>query len=161
SVSGEQKQAATLVEQFPLLIRGAWQSFTVNSGPRARFTSAASGIPISTLEVPLITLAGMVAKAKPMRYWKHPDMLGANNQLRGSFINDEADAAGQVCFYCERTDLDIQVPVTDGREYRLLLDLGLTGGASGTGTVSTQQIDFDVLIYGASSSSTGMKVRFR
>lgn len=158
SVSGEQKQAATLQKQFPLSIRAAWSDLVQ---ARANFISQASGIPVATQQVPLLSLAGNTNLAHPLLYWQRPLFLPPGTSLIGNFTNDGAEAAGQVVFFCERPDMEKQIVVGDDvREYVLLLDLGLSGGATQTGRVSTQQIEYDLLIYGALSTSASMKVKF-
>jgi hypothetical protein len=157
STAGEQKLGITLPQQFPLLIRGAWSNLT---SCRVQFLQSAAGVPLSTVEVPILGLAGNSNLVHPMYYWRRPFFLNGNNQLRGTFINDGSEAAGKVEFLCERTDLDINVPVIETQEYRLLLDLGLSGGATGRNRAETQAIEYDILIYGALSTSTGMLVKF-
>jgi hypothetical protein len=157
STSGEQKQGVTLVEQFPLLIRGAWSGLT---GPLVQFVSGATGVPLSTLPVQGRTYWGNTVLAHPLNIWRKPYLLPGNTSLRCQFTNTGAEAAGNVNFMCERPDQYSSVQVHETQYYILHLDLGLTGGATQTGNASTQQIEYDLLIYGALSTSTGMTCTF-
>jgi len=154
---GEQKQAATLPKNFPLLIRGAWSDLT---DPRVQLTNNSTGVPLSTLQVPLLTLAGNTDLVHPLLFWRRPFLLKANTSLRGSFLNDGDEDAGDVVFFCERPDLDFEVPVIETASYELLLELGLDGVASSTGNTQTQQVEYDLLIYGALSTSIGITAQF-
>lgn len=157
ATAGEQKQAASQPQQFPLLIKGAWSDLTE---VRARFVGTATGIPLSTQQVPLLTEVGNSDLAHPLLYWRKPYFLQANSSLSADFTNDGGEEAGTVVFYCERPNLDQIVPVKETMPYNLLLDLGLDGVANSTGNATTQQIEYDLLIYGALSTSLSMKVRF-
>ena len=158
STSGEQKQGGTNVENFPNLIRGAWSDL---SAARVRFRDSSSGLPLSTVPAPLLTLAGNSDKVHPMLYWRRPLYLPAQSSLLGDFTNDGAEPAGQVVFLCERPGAEIEVPVFETRQYVAVIDLALSGGATGTGVKFTTQIDFDLLIYGAYSTSAGALIRLQ
>jgi len=157
SVVGESVVASTLTKYFPLLIRAAWSNLVQ---PRIAMRSQSTGIPISTLPIPLLAIAGNTNLAHPLNYWERPYLLRAGANMQAQVINDGGEAAGLIAFYCERPDREQQIPVTETREYILVLDLGLTGGATQKGTVQTQAIDYDLLIYGILSTSQSATVLF-
>lgn len=157
STGGESVIAATVTKYFPLVIRAAWANLTQ---PRIAVRSQSTGIPISTVPVPLLTLAGNTNLVHPLTYWERPYYLAPGANLQAQLINDGAEAAGLITFFCERPDREQLIPVIETREYILLLDLGLTGGATTRGTVQTQAIDYDLLIYGALSTSASATVLF-
>jgi hypothetical protein len=117
-------------------------------------------VALSTKEVPIQSIAGRSALVRPMLYWRKPYLLDANTTLKGEFINDNSEAAGRLVYLCERPNLYKEIEVRETVGYELLIDLGLTGGATQTGSAKSQQVGYDLLIYGAYSTSTGMTVRF-
>lgn len=157
ATAGENTNAGTFLEQFPILIRGAWTNL---NDVRVRFTEQQSGDRLSSDAVPILGLAGRTDKTYPMLYWKTPLLLSANSQLRGDFINDGGEEAGNVVFFCSRPDIQIDVPVRASKEYRLLLDLGLDSADTTTiNSTQTQQVNFDMLIYGAMSTVSGVTIQ--
>jgi len=157
-VAGQNTSAGTFLEQFPMEVRGAWTDLT---SARVLFTEQKSGEKVSPEAVPLLNLAGASDKVHPMYYWHNPLLLPANAQLRGAFTNDGAEQAGKVVFFCSRPDLKIDVPVVQTKEYRIVLDLGLDSGDTTTiQTAQSQQVDYDLLIYGASSTVSGVDIQF-
>jgi hypothetical protein len=157
STLGEQKQAATDPKNYPLLIVGAWSNL---DEARVRLTGNSSGQPLSTREVPILSIAGNSNLVQPVYYWRQPYLLDPDTTLTGEFINDGAEAAGNLIFLCERADKYREVEVHKTEKYELVIDLGLSGGATGTGSPKSLAIGYDLLIYGAYSTSTGMNVRF-
>ena len=157
STAGEQKQASTDPKQFPLYVMGAWTNL---AEPRAQFVGSASGVPLSTQQVLLASLAGKSDKNELVHFWRKPYLLRGQTSLVGNFTNDGGEAAGQVVFHCERPDRLLNVPVLRSQEYVLHLALGLNGSASQTGSEPTQSIEYDLLIYGAVSNVEEVTVRF-
>lgn len=156
--TGQNISAGTFLEQFPMEVRGAWSNLT---SARVLFTEQKSGEKLSPEAVPILSLVGASSKTHPMYYWKEPLLLPPNAQLRGMFINDGGEQAGQVVFFCSRPDLMINVPVIATKEYRIVLDLGLDSDDTTTVlTAQTQQVDYDLLIYGASSTVSGIDIQF-
>lgn len=156
--AGENANAGTFIEQFPMAVRGAWSNLT---DARVRLTEASSGSLVSSEQVPILGLAGNSDLVFPLYYWKKPLLLPPNAQLRGDFINDGGEEAGNLVFFVERPDLEIRVPVRETKEFRLLLNLGLESADTTTVlNAQTQQVDYDLLVYGALSTSTGCEIRF-
>lgn len=156
--AGQNISAGTFLEQFPMEVRGAWTNLT---SARVLFTEQKSGEKVSPEPVPILSLVGASDKTHPMYYWHEPLLLPANAQLRGSFINDGGEQSGRVVFFCSRPDLLINVPVILSKEYRVVLDLGLDSADTTTlMNAQTQQVDYDLLIYGASSTVSGVDIQF-
>src|SRR5215216_575152 len=157
SQAGETKAGSTNTENFDVSIRGAWTDL---EDIRARLYTTGTSLPWSTSPVPLLSIAGRTDLAHPMQYFRKPFTVGAQSAIRGDFINDGGEAAGRVVFLGERTEKDIEVEFKTSRAYWLLLDLGLTGGATTTGQPVTNSIEYPLLVYGMLSTSASMSVRF-
>jgi hypothetical protein len=159
SVAGENKIAATVVEQFAMRVRAAWSDLT---RPRVRLIGNMAGDPLSSVQVPLRTFASNSSLYDPLLIWRRPFLLSGGSGLRGEFINDGTEAAGTVVFFTERPETDSFVFVQDAQHYVALLDLGLTNGAT-TQTVNpaSLQIDHDLIVYGALSTVANITVRFQ
>jgi len=155
STAGEQQQGATKGNNFDLRVRGAWTNLT---DIRAQFQSTQNGDTWSTQQVPLLSIAGATDLVQPMFYWRRSFNLEANNIITGSFTNDGAEAAGNVVFFGERKDNDLIVTVKRVETYWLLIDLGLTGGATGVGIKQSAPIEFPLLVYGLLSTAIDMEV---
>lgn len=156
--AGQNTSAGTFLEQFPMEVRGAWTDL---ASARVLFTEQKSGEKLSPEAVPILSLVGASDKTHPMYYWHEPLLLPANAQLRGTFINDGGEEAGTVVFFCSRPDLKIDVPVIATKEYRVVLDLGLDSDDTTTiQTAQTQQVDYDLIIRGASSTVDGVEIQF-
>lgn len=150
STLGETIQAGTFEQSFPMEI---WMGWTDLTGARVQYTQSNTGDFLSQFPVTLLDFAGNSDKAFPHLLWRKPLMLPARSQLRGSFINDGAEAAGNVVFWCRRPDVTFDVEIIgETREFRLLLDLGLDGIADSQGHVETQSIEFDLLIWGMTTT---------
>ena len=156
SAASEQIQAATTPQGFPLNVRGAWSDLV---SPRIRITGGCADIPWSVDAIPLRSIAGNTNLVNPIYFYRKPYTLDRQVTLRGDLINDASEAAGNIVFLCERPDLEKQIQVSDRRIYWLMINLGLTGGATATGEIESLPMDKPVLIYGASSSSTGALIR--
>jgi hypothetical protein len=149
--SGQTVQTGTFEQSFPMEI---WQGWTDLTGARVQFSQSNTGDFLSQFPVTLLDYAGNSDKVYPHVLWRKPLSLPARSQLRGSFINDGAEQAGNVVFWCRRPDITFDIEITgETREFRLLLDLGLEA-ATATGHVETQSIEFDLLIWGMTTTAT-------
>lgn len=156
SSAGEQQMGATKGENFDLQVRGAWTNLV---NVRSQLSSTQTGSTWSTQQVPLLSIAGATNLVHPMTYWRKPFHLGANHIISGVFTNDGAEAAGNLVFYAERTENTLAVSVKRSETYWLLINLGLSGGATTTGQPQSAPIEHGLLIYGVLSTSALMKVR--
>lgn len=155
STAGQTVVSGTLEQSFPMEI---WQGWTDLTGARVQYTQSNTGDFLSQFPTTLLDYAGNSTKVFPHVLWRKPLLLPARSQLRGTFINDAAEAAGNVVFWSRRPDVTFDIDILgETREFRLLLDLGLDGVASSTGHQETQSIEFDLLIWGMTTtvSKTG------
>lgn len=161
AASGETVQTGTFEQSFPMEI---WQGWTDLASARVQFTQSNTGDFLSQFQVTLLDFAGNSDKVFPHLLWRKPLMLPARSQLRGNFINDGGEEAGNVVFWCRRPDVTFDIEIVgETREFRLLLDLGLDP-AEATGHVETQSIEFDMLIWGMTttvSASGGFTANFK
>lgn len=158
SVTGQTVQTGTFEQSFPMEV---WQGWTDLTGARVQFTQSNTGDFLSQFPVSLIDFAGNTAKVFPHLLWRKPLMLPARSQLRGNFINDGAEAAGHVVFWCRRPDVTFDIGIEgETREFRLLLDLGLDSAVP-TGHVETQSIEYDLLIWGMTSTTSTITANFK
>lgn len=157
SAQGQAINASTESKNFPLLVKGAWAN---TQSSLVRLYNNATGESLSTNQVPIHGWAGYSAGAYPMLRWLRPFYLQPDNTLSADFINAGAEPASHVVFYSERPDYDRVVKVNDSIDYRLLLSLNLDGVLNSQSEQVTQQIDFDVLIWGALATVQNALVRF-
>lgn len=144
-------------KNFDLEMRAAWTDLVA---PRVVLTDTSYGLVWSNDKVPLNSIAGRSTQTHPLMYLRRPYLLLANSVLRGDFIDDAGtEVAGQVVWVCERPDSEVTVSVGASREWYWEFDLGLTGGPTTTGRVTTQPVNEDVLIYGALSTSQTSQIR--
>jgi len=149
-VSGQTVVSGTLEQSFPMEI---WQGWTDLTGARVQYTQSNTGDFLSQFPVTLLNFAGNSDKVYPHLPWRKPLILPGRSQLRGTFINDGAEQAGNVVFWARRPDVTFDIQITgETREFRLLLDLGLDGVADSTGHVETQSIEYDLLIWGMTTT---------
>lgn len=157
-VAGETAQAGTFEQSFPMEI---WQAWTDLTQARVQYTQSNTGDFLSQFQVSLIDFAGNSDKVFPHLLWRKPLMLPARSQLRGNFINDGGEEAGNVAFWCRRPDVTFDIEIIgETREFRLLLDLGLEASTP-TGHVETQSIEYDLLIWGMTSTTSTITANFK
>lgn len=156
STAGEQQQAATEMQNFPMSIRGAWTNL---QDVRVQLASSQFGSTWNAQQVPILSVAGASDLVHPMLYWRRPFPLDANHIITGVFTNDGAEPAGNLVFFAEKTEEQLIVTVEETATYWNLIDLGLSGGASGVGKPFTAPLEFPLLVYGILSTSTGMTLR--
>lgn len=156
SQAGENIPTATKGENFDLNVRGAWTDLV---DVRARLGSTQNGSQWSTQQVPLLSIAGASDLVHPMLYWRKPFTLGANHIIQGDFTNDGGEAAGNLSFYAERTENEVIVSVKRSETYWLLINLGLSGGATGVGTPQSAALEYPLLVYGLLSTAEAFDVR--
>jgi hypothetical protein len=149
SVANELTQAATEPEGFDCLVRGAWSDIT---SARVRMNESESDRWWSSDQIPVRSIMGNSTEVHPLLPLPQPVLLEARAQLRGDWINTGTEAAGHACFYTEKAGndpaghpYDQAIRVTKSYGFYLLLDLGSV-------TSTTQPVNSDVLIWGASTN---------
>lgn len=148
-VAAELVTSATEPEGFDCLVSGAWSDETM---ARVRITETESDRTWSTPQIPVRSIMGNSTEVNPLLHIAPPILLEARNTLKGDWINSAAEPAGTACFHTKKVGLDPNGNPYDGairisrsQGFWLLLDLSKT-------TSSTDPVNSDVLIYGASTN---------
>jgi hypothetical protein len=151
-------QTGTFVQQFPMDIRSAWSQLTE---ALVQFTLNITGEFFSQFPVPGLGWWGNSDLIHPQLRWRRSLRLPENAQLRGNLKNIGSESAANIVFFCQRPDITFDVKINESREFRLLLDLGLNGIAQEQAPVQTQQIEYDLLVWGMHSTTSTINVLFR
>jgi hypothetical protein len=148
-VAAELASAFTEPEGFDTIVRAAWSDLT---SARVRVNESESDRWWSSVQIPVRSIAGNSTEVQPLLPLPQPVYLEARGVLQGDWINSGAENAGRVCFYTEKTGndpsgrpYDQHIEVSNSYGFWLLLDLGQT-------TSTTDPVNSDVLIWGASTN---------
>jgi hypothetical protein len=131
---------------FDTWAHGAWCSFS-----NARVQMAVSGVgkDWSTQRVPVLTLAGNSSKIQPIRWYKNPIFLRAQDTIQGNFTAEgQITSAQRFVFqtFAYQQEKNIRKLLVElSMNYWLFLDLSSAGLAS-----FTDPIDDPLLIWGIS-----------